>query len=484
MSRSSRIRPPLTIVEALRDAQLFGGLPAFRDLTTWRAWLVFLAAVYGLELSTLRPVGLPEDAALRIFQEHTGRSTYDPPAGGYPENVCIVGRQSGKTRIAGTIAGFESMTATPELDGTDLYCVLIAQDQRSSLRSLFSYAQAPFDRMPVLAGSVVARRAETLHLESGVTLAVYPCRPAAVRSIRAVVVVCDELAFYRSSDGYPTDLEMLRAVRPSLATTGGKLIVLSSPYAQSGALYELHRKHYGQDTSSTLVWQASAASMNPMLPVDYLTRMEQDDPEAYRSEVLGEFRTGIATLFDPDALAACVAEGARERLPEASRQYDSFTDPASGSGKDAFTVAVAHRDGSLAVLDVIRAWRPPFNPSGVIQEASSLLKGYGLRKTTGDRYAPGFVSEGFRAHGISYHPSERDHSTLYLDMLPMVNAGQVVLLDDADLLRELRSLERRRGAVGRDRVDHRPGAHDDRANAAAGALTGVAAASRYTSATW
>jgi hypothetical protein len=44
------------------------------------------------------------------------------------------------------------------------------------------------------------------------------------------------------------------------------------------------------------------------------------------------------------------------------------------------------------------------------------------------------------------------------------------LLDLSDLLRELRGLERRRGTAGRDRVDHAPGQHDDRANAAAGAL--------------
>jgi hypothetical protein len=44
----------------------------------------------------------------------------------------------------------------------------------------------------------------------------------------------------------------------------------------------------------------------------------------------------------------------------------------------------------------------------------------------------------------------------------------VELLDDEHLLRELRGLERRRGSSGRDRVDHRPGSHDDRANAVAG----------------
>ena len=40
---------------------------------------------------------------------------------------------------------------------------------------------------------------------------------------------------------------------------------------------------------------------------------------------------------------------------------------------------------------------------------------------------------------------------------------------------DINNLERRRGTAGRDRVDHRPGSHDDRANAAAGALALAAA---------
>src|SRR5207249_3565886 len=98
---------------------------------------------------------------------------------------------------------------------------------------------------------------ESVELENGVILAAYPCRPAAVRGLRARVICLDELAFYRSAENFPVDTEMLRACRPCLATTGGKLIVLSSPYAQAGALYELAKRHYGQD-SPILVWTASA----------------------------------------------------------------------------------------------------------------------------------------------------------------------------------------------------------------------------------
>ena len=165
---------------------------------------------------------------------------------------------------------------------------------------------------------------------SGTSLSVYPCRPHAPRGVRAQLVVCDEVAYYLSSENRPVDREMLRAVRPCLATTGGRLIVLSSPYGQSGALWDLHRQHYGRDESATLVWQASAPEMNPTLPADYLSRMEADDPEAYRSEVLGEFRAGIASLLDPDALDAVVVPDRRELPPSRELFYSAFVDPSGG----------------------------------------------------------------------------------------------------------------------------------------------------------
>jgi hypothetical protein len=40
----------VNVLEALRDPNIFGPLAAFRDLRTWRAWIVFLKVVYGLAL--------------------------------------------------------------------------------------------------------------------------------------------------------------------------------------------------------------------------------------------------------------------------------------------------------------------------------------------------------------------------------------------------------------------------------------------------
>lgn len=57
-----------------------------------------------------------------------------------------------------------------------------------------------------------------------------------------------------------------------------------------------------------------------------------------------------------------------------------------------------------------------------------------------------------------------------MDLLPLVNSRGVDLLDNDRLVTQLVGLERRVARGGRDSVDHGPGAHDDIANAVAGAI--------------
>lgn len=460
----------MNIVEQLRHPHLFGALPEFANLKTWALWLVFLKSLYGLPLN---------GSELDAFKQFTGRSTYNPPPGGFPEGVVIAGVQCGKSSIAGALMGSAALTGEP---GT--VAVGVAQDHRGSMRVLLRYARAPFETLDIFKAEVARDTADLLELQRGTALAAFPCKPSSLRGVKASIVVLDEPAHFVSTDGRPTDLEMWRVARGRVAMAGGKIVAISSPYAQSGLLFELHRRHFGNDESQTLIWQCSSKDLNPLLSTDYLERMREDDPIGFESEVMGQFRAGLSTLFDPEALEACVERGVRERAPEAHIRYVSFVDAASGSGQDSFAVGIAHADGAQVLLDCVRTWRPPFNPSIAIRECSELLKTYGLYQTCGDRYAPGFVSEGFHLNGIHYQPSERDRSSIYLESLPSVNSNRFTLLDKPDLLRELRTLERRRGTGGRDKVDHRRGTHDDAANVAMGACVNAVQAERQTPTMW
>src|SRR5262249_16953868 len=143
----------------------------------------------------------------------------------------------------------------------------------------------------------------------------------------------------------------------------------------------------------------------------------------------------------------------------------------SGGQRDASAVAIAHAEGGQVVVDAVRAWAAPHNPEHAIAEAAAFIRTYGCTTITGDRYAGQFPEQAFRRHAVWYELSALDRSALYRELLPRVLSRTVSIPNDAQLLKELRGLERRRGFGGRgDRIDHRPNAHDDRANALAGAV--------------
>lgn len=458
------MKKTISIIDALADPKLFGALPVFRDLGPWRNWAVILKAIYGLALD-------PEE--LKLFAKLTGRTK--PLPEGFREVLLVVGRRAGKSQIAALIGLFEAITARKG------HVILVAQDARASQRVLFGYIREAFDSCPLLKGEIIRETADTIELKSGVAISVYPARPAAVRGLTAPCAIADEIAFMASSEsGAPVDVEMVRALRPTLATVPtSKLILLTSPYGQTGVAYEMHKRYFAKDDGEVLVVQSDAPSLNPTLDAKYLERMRDDDPEGYRAEVLGEFRVGLSTLFDSAALDRCVEPGRPEYLPAQGLRYEAAVDP-SGGRNDSFTLAVGHRDDrGVVVLDLVREWRPPCNPSGVVEEIADILADYRVRRVVGDRYAGEWPREAFRRVGITYDVAEQSASENYVSMLSVVNSAHVALQDHGELLRQLRSLERRTGPSGKDRVDHRPGAHDDLAAAVALLVHGLAVRKRH-----
>ena len=111
-------------------------------------------------------------------------------------------------------------------------------------------------------------------------------------------------------------------------------------------------------------------------------------------------------------------------------------------------------------------------PDEVVAEFAATLRHYGIPEVVGDRFGGEWVADSFGKHGIRMTASELSASDLYLEMQRRLSSGQLVLLNDEKLKLQLRQLERRAQAGGRDKVDHPQlaGFHDDVANAAAGAV--------------
>jgi hypothetical protein len=208
---------------------------------------------------------------------------------------------------------------------------------------------------------------------------------------------------------------------------------------------------------------------NPDLPQSIIDRAMERDAAAASAEYMAQFRTDVESFITREAVEACVKERLFERPPERKHRYVAFVDPSGGSS-DAMTLAIAHQEGETEILDVIRERKPPFSPEAVVEEFASLIRSYRCSKVYGDRYGGEWPREQFQKRSIFYEPAEKPKSELYRDLLPLINSGAVEILDNERLIAQLVSLERRTSRGGKESIDHAPGAHDDVANAVAGAL--------------
>jgi hypothetical protein len=453
----------MTIIDAVHDPHLFRSL--FRDLTSWRPWLVWLKALFALPLQE-------EERAL--YQQCTGRKS--APTTEPVEVFTICGRRAGKSFIASLTAVYLACFRdyTPFLSPGERAVVMVLARDRNQAGVIFRYIAGMLRSSPLLEPMMEKEQADTIDLTNRVTIAVFTSNFKAIRGTTIAAALCDEIAFWQV-DGVNPAGEVLTALRPAMVTIpGARLLCLSSPYARTGVLYEVHREFYGKDNAPVLVWQAPTAVMNPTIPAAYIARETERDPAAARAEWGAEFREDLETAFPLDLIEACVIAGRQELPPATGIAYQAFVDP-SGGRSDSFTLAIGHRkpDG-MVVVDLLKEWPAPFSPQEVVQDCCTWLKQYRCYKVEGDRYAGEWPKEQFGKQGVLYEECTEPKSELYLALIPLLTSHHVELPDDAELGKQLMRLERRKTKVGRDVIDHPTGGHDDVANAIAGVCKMVA----------
>jgi hypothetical protein len=212
--------------------------------------------------------------------------------------------------------------------------------------------------------------------------------------------------------------------------------------------------------------------MNPTVPKYVIEKENERDPSRAAAEYGANFRSDIESYISVEVVDSLVENGVAVRAPGPETtlvEYNAFVDPSGGSS-DSMTLAITHEEENRYVLDAVLERIPPFSPESVVREFSAILKSYHISVVTGDRYAGEWPRERFRVHNIEYEVAAKTKSDIYRDLLPLLNSGRIALLDHPRLIAQLCNLERRTARGGRDSIDHPPGAHDDLANAVAGAL--------------
>lgn len=451
-----------TIIRAMTDKGLFANWFSrnWRGVDTWRVWKIFLCALFALPLNA---------EELETYRQHTGRD--DVPTEQCSEAWLICGRRAGKSRVAALIAVFLACFRDYSriLAAGEVGTVMVICPDKKQARVVLGYIAA-FFHVPILRKMLESRTQESLTLTNNIRIEVHAGSFKSVRGYTVVAAILDEVAFFPQGESANPDEELVNALRPAMATVPGSLLIgLSSPYSRRGVLWNAYRECYGKPAAPALVWKADTRSMNPGVSRAVIAAAYLRDSVSASAEFGAEFRTDLAGFITREIVEARVIPQRFELAARPGLSYHAFVDP-SGGASDAFTLAISHEERERAVLDLVREVRPPFSPESVVGQFAADLKRYRVSTVVGDAYAGEWPREQFRKLGIEYRVSEMNRSELYLELLPSLTSGTVELLDHSRLVQQLCSLERRTARSGRDSVDHPPGAHDDVANACAGAI--------------
>ena len=409
-----------------------------------------------------------------IFKLCTGREYYVPYD--YAEATYLCGARAGKdSRIACPSASYEAAFGDhhKHLARGEHAVISLVAPGREQTRIAFDYIKSHFMESKLLRSMLEDEpTAGEIKLTNRTRIATFPSTKASLRGWSIPCAIEDESGFFRLEGSVDSDAEIQASIRRGMiGFPRTKLLKISTPYFKSGVLYDDFKNHFGKDSADILVWRAPSILMNPSLKASRLEREKRLDPLRFAREYLAEFSEDLDSFLPSAWIEAAVVAGRHELAPTGSHVASvDVSGLGSGANADAFSLNISHgtADGK-AVQDLMRGWKKSrgssINLSGILAEIKTNLDRYNLSSVHGDAYGKTWVSERFGDAGIAYIQTENDKSFYYLAMEPLFAQGRVELLDNDEIQREFKTLERRMMPGGKIKIDHPRGLHDDHANA-------------------
>lgn len=330
MTAKPKPRRPANIIEAVTSPDWWG--PWFPNPETWAGWRSFWKMIFALPM---------DDEDLEIFRECTGRTL--PPTAPAKEVTEIVGRRGGKTRVAATTTAWLAVFVDwrPFLaPGEKATVMLLAPDRRQAKVAL-RYIRALIVDHPEPKKLVVSETQEGIELRNRVVIEVATASFRTIRGFSIAALVVDEAAYFFDGDtsANPAE-EIFAAARPAMATMGSNamLLMMSSPHARRGPLWQSYNRYFGKDDAPTLVWKAPTRRMNPAVSQQFIDDSYAEDAARAGAEFGAEFRTDVEAFISREVIDAVVVPSRRELPPRQDVTFHGFLDPSGGSS-DSMTLS-------------------------------------------------------------------------------------------------------------------------------------------------
>lgn len=202
-------------------------------------------------------------------------------------NCC---RQSGKSTIAGVLATHKALASPGSLS------LILAPSERQA-KETFSKAAGFYRTLgyPIPSESY---RKMGMELLNGSRIEALPGTEKTVRGFSGVdLLILDEAS--RVEDG------LYYAIRPMLAVSGGRLMMLSTPFGKRGVFFEAWTSEAGGGWERYEV----PATDSPRIPAEFLEEERQSLPEwVYRQEYCCEFVETDDQVFGYDLVMQSISE--------------------------------------------------------------------------------------------------------------------------------------------------------------------------------
>jgi hypothetical protein len=218
--------------------------------------------------------------------------------------------------------------------------MLLAPDRRQAKVAL-RYIRALIVDHPEPKKLVVSETQEGIELRNRVVIEVATASFRTIRGFSIAALVVDEAAYFFDGDtsANPAE-EIFAAARPALATMGSNamLLMMSSPHARRGPLWQSYNRYFGKDDAPTLVWKAPTRRMNPAVSQQFIDDSYAEDAARAGAEFGAEFRTDVEAFISREVIDAVVVPSRRELPPRQDVTFHGFLDPSGGSS-DSMTLS-------------------------------------------------------------------------------------------------------------------------------------------------
>jgi len=381
---------------------------------------------------------------------------------GRPDELCIVsGVRAAKSIIAGVIGVHASQHCDVSLVRPgEMPRFSIVSERMDLARVIFGHLRGAVMGRPALRALLVSEPtadAVILRHPSGTPIEVKVVAGSRAGSTLvarwSAGVVFDEAPRMLGSGEGVVNLDDARNAIRGRLLPGAQIIEIGSPWAPWGPVFDLVRDHHGKPTSKIVVMRAPAYEMNPIWwTPERCAALRESDPDAYQTDVEANFRAAQSGLFGGE-LDGAIQTGVTRLETDPRCSYVASIDPATRG--NAWTLIVQTMIQGVRHVVLAKQWRgskqTPLDAGIVFRDIAAALAPYRVTTVASDQWS----YDALRGHamGAGLHlrqldMTDREQTERWLALRSEMVAGKRRILDESELIADLRRLVKRTTHTG------------------------------------